>query len=119
MGYAKTLFIDIDGCLLQHHSGIRENAEEEAVLLPNVLEKFAEWDSKGYRIILVTGRRESERPRTEAQLDALGVFYDQLIMGLPRGQRVVINDLKAGLPSDSAAACVNIQRNSGLGGVDV
>ena len=58
------------------------------------IDKILEWNKKGYTIILTTGRRESNRELTIKQLQEAGIFYDQLIMGVGRGPRVVINDLK-------------------------
>jgi len=119
MDFPKTIFLDIDGCILKHHSGIRKDLGFGPVLLEGVLETLQDWDSKGYMIILTTGRRESEREITEQHLKRCGVFYDMLIMGLPRGQRVVINDIKPSYPNEPTAHCINIERNSGLGGIDV
>ena len=79
----KTLFIDIDGLLLRHYgSGNKQARVENPEVLPGVLRKLDEWDRKGYRFILVTGRRESTRVATEKQLHSKGIVYDQLIMGI-------------------------------------
>ena len=104
----KTLFIDIDGTIMFHWGEPNAQTKHQPVLLSGVLEKFGEWNMKGYQIILVTGRRESERAATIAQLENLGVVYDMLITGVGRGDRVVINDLKP--DSDEPTAwgfCVN------------
>ena len=55
-------------------------------------DKINEWDAKGYNIILITGRRESLRKKTEEQLLSKNIFYDQLVMGVGGGDRVIIND---------------------------
>ena len=67
---------------------------EGKYLLPGVIDKFAEWNGLGYTIVLTTGRRESERGLTIKQLQKVGLQYDHLIMGLGRGSRVLINDIK-------------------------
>ena len=37
----KTIFLDIDGCILKHNGGnLSETLYEEPVLLPGVFEKF-------------------------------------------------------------------------------
>ena len=77
------------------------------------VEKLVEWDSRGYNIILVTGRRESLRPKTEECLEEMGIFYDKLIMGLGGGPRILINDLKPH-SDDPTALAVNIPRNKGI-----
>ena len=111
----KTLFLDIDGTLIKHcGSGNQQANLEDPELLPDVLEKLDEWDRLGYRFILVTGRRESERQATVEQLRKLGIVYDYLIMGLGGGQRVVVNDLKDGSDHPTAGH-VCIKRNEGIG----
>jgi len=106
----KTIISDLDGCIFKH-TGDVTNLNGE--VLPGVLDKFREWDLKGYNIILTTGRRESTRPDTERQLREAGIFYDQLVMGIGGGPRVLINDLKPG--SDNyAAMSFNLKRNEGM-----
>lgn len=114
----KTLFIDIDGTLLKHYGCGNEQSRVYPELLPGVLEKLDEWDRKGYKFILVTGRHESERAATEDQLYMMGIVYDMLIMGLGGGQRVIINDCKAGSSAETAAHfCV--ERNAGIAALDI
>lgn len=69
-------------------------------------------------IVLTTGRKECMRAETEEMLKQLGLFFDYLLMGLPRGCRVVINDMKPG-STEPMADAVSIPRNLGLVGVDV
>jgi hypothetical protein len=52
------------------------------------------------------------RAATEKQLAELGIFYDQLIMGMGGGPRIVINDNK---PSGQETAfAINLERNKGI-----
>ena len=90
----KTIFCDIDGTLLQHKHDIFKNILEPPVILNNVIESFKKWDKLNYKILLTTGRKESYRKQTEEQLQSLGIPYDQLIMGIPNGDRIIINDKK-------------------------
>ena len=87
-------------------------------LLPGAIEKFEEWIRKGYHIILVTGRPESLRSITDKQLQNAGIIYHKLIMSLPRGSRVIINDLKPG-SDNPTAECVNLVRDKGISNVDI
>ena len=57
--------------------------------------------SKGYNIILITGRRESLRKKQKKQLLMYDIFYDQLIMGVGGGDRIVINDRKPNSERDT------------------
>jgi len=114
----KTLFIDIDGTLLFHWNDPNTQTKYPTVLLEGVLEKFAEWVIKGYRIILITGRRESEKDATIKQLESVGIVYDMLIMGLGRGKRVLINDLKPNSDEQTAIG-INIERNKGIRDIEL
>lgn len=113
-----TIFIDIDGTLISHHRTASEVLKCKPELLPGVIEKFCEWDGKGYKIILTTGRKESSRKFTEESLSSLGLFWDQLIMGIGPSQRVLINDLKPNVNAPMAIA-INVERNKGLEDVSI
>lgn len=117
MAQPKTIFCDIDGTLLKHTGDILLNMKLNEVL-PNVNQTIRQWDRNNYRIILTTGRKESTRQQTVDQLKAAGIIYDQLIMGLPNGPRVLINDKKEkGI--DNTAYAVNLVRNEGLEHLDL
>ena len=87
----KTIFCDIDGTLVEHKGDIVKNYQESPSVLNNVLHTLKQWDKHNYKIILTTGRKESTRDATVKQLIELGIVYDQLIMGIPNGDRVLIN----------------------------
>jgi len=114
----KTLFIDIDGTLLFHHGLANKQTLLEPIVLSGVGEKLADWDIKGYRIILITSRKESERKRTKEQLTSVGIQYDKLIMGISRGDRVIINDMKPNSIEPTAVA-INVIRNKGIEDVEL
>jgi hypothetical protein len=109
----KTIICDIDGTLTKHanpHEASKPNYKME--LLPGTAEKLLEWEKKGYRILLLTGRKESLRDVTVRQLQQAGIFYDQLIMGVGGGARYLINDNKPN--GTQTAFAINIQRNTGI-----
>ena len=87
----KTIFCDIDGTLLKFSgdSGFMNNT----MPLKGVVDTMLQWHIKGYKVILVTGRPEPYRQRTEEQLQEVGVMYDQLVMGVGTGPRYLINDV--------------------------
>ncbi len=113
----KTVFCDIDGTLI-HHNGDVTQLSNSLELLPNVLESIREWERNNYRIILITGRKESLRKQTEEQLAHLGIIYDQLIMGLPNGDRILINDKKPNSGRNTAYS-YNLVRNKGLTNLNI
>jgi len=109
----KTIFLDIDGCLIKHQGELSKTILNPVEILPGTLEKLNEWDANGYKVILTTGRKESMRELTKKQLQNEGIFYDQLIMGLNRGERIIINDKK---PNNNmcVAKAIQIKRNNGI-----
>ena len=114
----KTIFCDIDGTLVKHHIPTKNTDTFNILqLLPGTIEKFSEWDAKGYNIILTTGRRESMRKSTEKQLAEVGIFYDKLIMGIGGGDRIVINDNKP--DGRQTAFAFNIERDKGIKDIEI
>ena len=108
----KTIICDIDGVLLEHRNqGL--SSQLNASPLNGTIAKINEWDAKGYNIILITGRRESLRNKTEQQLSMYDIFYDQLIMGVGGGDRIVVNDRKPNSERDTAYS-INLYRNEGI-----
>lgn len=118
MNMKKTLFIDIDGTLIKHKGNQSKMFMEDMEILPGVIEKFNEWDANGYKIILTTGRKECLREITHNQLIKNGIFYDQLVMGCTRGERVLINDKKPNNKMNVATA-IQINRDEGLSNVNI
>ena len=115
----KTIFCDIDGTLVRHHRPtVVAPTDHKMELLPGTHKKLLEWDKKGYRIILTTGRKESLRSVTENQLAEAGIIYDQLLMGIGGGVRILINDRKPAGTFDTALA-INLVRDQGVGDLDI
>lgn len=113
----KTIFCDIDGTLLQHVHRFSDIVDTVPKLLPGVRDKINQWDSQGHRIILVTARKESGREITEKHLKELGLCWDQLIMGVTSGHRVLINDKLNNVHPDRAKS-VNVITNNGFDTID-
>ena len=111
---SKTIFCDLDGTLVKHSNPIDiQNPNLNLKVLPGVHKKLREWDTRGYTIIITTGRKESARKSTEEQLRFAGIVYDQLIMGFGGGDRILINDRKLNSDRDTAYV-INVKRDKGL-----
>jgi hypothetical protein len=106
----KVIFVDVDGTILKHQ--YPEFGFAEPVILEGVKEAFKSWSSKDYHIIITTGRKESMRESTINQLKKLQLSYDLLLMGMPRGERVIINDMKP--DGTITARAFNIERDKGF-----
>lgn len=114
----KTLFLDLDGLLVQTTNNLHLQVKNKLELLDGTLEKLLIWEKLGYKIIITTGRKESMRRRTIEQLEEVGIFYDYLLMGLGGGCRVLINDLKEGSEQPTAIA-INPKRNEGIKDINI
>jgi hypothetical protein len=124
----KTIFCDIDGTLVEHSTPFESaNPNYKMILLPGVREQLYQWEIQGYHIVLTTGRRECARETTVKQLAEVGIVYDQLVMGITGGERVLINDSKPGLENVSddgqiyrkTAKATTLLRNLGMEGLDI
>ena len=107
----KCLFVDIDGTLVINSSihfppyvGSGEPLEENIKFLNQLR------DSDKVVIILTTSRPESMRDATVREMKRIGMGYDNIIMGLPHCQRIVINDFANSNPYPSCTA-INLPRN--------
>ena len=115
----KTIFCDLDGTLVKHSNPIDiQNLDYELEVLPGVHEKLIEWDTKGYHVVITTGRKESAREATVKQIQRAGINYDQLIMGFGGGDRILINDRKRDSNRDTAYV-INLERNKGIEDVEL
>ena len=109
----KTVICDIDGTIFKYVcNGHYDLIHTEPELLPGVVEKFKEWEVKGNRIVLITGRRESVREVTERALRKAGIPFDMLIMGFADTGRVLINDV--GGKGECKAHAVSLPRDQGF-----
>jgi len=114
----KTIFCDIDGTLVKHLNPFELSKQETKLeLLEGSIQKLLEWEKKGYKIILTTGRKKSLQKITEKQLSEIGIFYDELIMGIGGGERILINDNK--IDGSITARCFTQDRNKGIKTINI
>ncbi len=116
---SKTIFCDLDGTLVKHSNPIEiQDPNFELEVLPGTHEKLCEWDSKGYHLVITTGRKHSAREATIKQMQRAGINYDQLIMGFGGSFRYIINDTKPSKDDDTCFA-ITVKRNEGIGDLDL
>jgi ribonucleotide monophosphatase NagD (HAD superfamily) len=113
-----TIFCDLDGTIWEQGdpSELAKPGYQPKMIHGSV-DKIRVWDSNGYRIILTTGRKDSLREVTAKQLSYAGVVYDQLVMGIGGGSRVLINDLRSN--GDRSAFVFQPERNQGIAEIDL
>lgn len=108
----KTWVIDVDGVVFRHNEYKALGEKEVEKPLPGVKEFFARIPA-GDSIILLSARKGGFREKTTEALKAAGIRFDALLLGLPTGERILINDEKPdGLKT---AYAVNLKRDGGLG----
>jgi len=107
-----TLFVDIDGTLVENCSEFFSPKWGESGPLQENIDKINNlFDSGRSKVILTTSRKTESDQETRQQLDKLGVKYHQIIYDLYHAKRVIINDYAESNPYKSCDA-INIRRNS-------
>ncbi len=114
----RTLIIDIDGCLFRQKDFWPDIVKINE-LLPGVKEKLKRWHMRGDRIVLISARPEGYRGTTEHQLRKANLMWDVLLMGMPTGQRILINDVKPEQTNIEMAIAVNLERDKGMEGLEI
>ena len=108
----KCLFVDIDGTLITNSSHHFPPYVGSGEPIENNIDYLAELHEQGKaKIVLTTSRPERLRQITIMELQTKGIPYDELVMGLPHCQRVIINDFARSNPYPSCKA-INIPRNT-------
>ena len=113
MAKIKTIFCDIDGTLIRQVR-FEDLNPNEVDLLPGVHEKMNKWYNDGHYIVLTTARPENLRLTTKQQLDKGGIPYHQLVMGIGREERILINNNSSKDPWRDRALSVSVRRDDGF-----
>ena len=107
-----TWIIDIDGTILKHN-GYKKRGDTLLTGVKDFWQKIPENDI----IILISAREECYAEETLLFLQKSGIRYDKAIFGAPKGERILINDIKpSGL--DTAYA-LNVRRDKGLDELEI
>ena len=114
----KTIFSDIDGTLV-HQVPFESIDPFNSKALPGVVDKMISWFKSGHHIVLTTARPESLRHETIQEMDILGIPFHQLVMGIGRAERILINNKSDKNPSEVRALGIVVEKNSGFDSVTV
>jgi hypothetical protein len=106
-----TVFCDIDGTIFRYRKfeTYRTSVPE---VLPNVIKSMQAWKRANTYIVLTTARPEYLRDHTIQELEDAGIPFDQLVMGIGRGTRYLINDNED--PEKPRAIALSLNRNKGF-----
>ena len=111
----KTIFTDIDGTLVYQVQF--ENIDPfTSKALPGAVEYLTKMYKQGHYIVLTTARPESLRDTTIQEMDLLGIPFHQLVMGIGRSERILINNTSEKNPREKRATAIEVRKNAGLMG---
>jgi len=113
-----TFFVDIDGTIVKY----RKFSElDTAILTPiqDVIDLINKSYDEGCHIVITTARPQSFELFTKQELEKLGVKYHQIVMGIGRGTRVVLNDIDPEQPELPRAWGINFTRDKGLQDIEL
>ncbi len=101
----KTWLLDIDGVIFIHNYYLNHKRDK----LNQEVKKLLKLIKKEDYVILLTARDKKYKKFTEESLKKFKIKYDKIIFNLPKGERILINDIKPrGLKT---AIAINIKRN--------
>ncbi len=108
----NTYFCDIDGTIFKYRR-FDDIPVTKPEVITSVAEKLNEWFYEGHHIVLTTARPENLRSHTEFELKDNNVKYNQLVMGIERGPRFLINDMDPDKEGERAIG-INLNRDKGF-----
>ncbi len=101
----KTWIFDLDGTILKHNGYKLDGADTLLEGAKAYLDEIPAED----KIVIFTSRTEEYRRQTLDFLQQQGIRYDEILFGMPMGERIVVNDRKpSGL---EMAVALNIDRD--------
>ena len=107
-----TWVLDFDGTLVEHN-GYKTGDDK---FLPGAKE-FLQSIPKEDFVLILTAREKEARTKTENFLKEHNIRYNEILFGMPMGERILINDDK---PSGLRCAyAITPQRNQGLENIEI
>lgn len=113
-----TFFVDIDGTIVKYRK-FSELATSVLTPIQDVIDFINKSYDEGCHIVITTARPQSFELFTKQELEKLGVKYHQMIMGIGRGTRVVLNDKDPDAPELPRAWGINFTRDQGFKDIEV
>jgi len=113
-----TFFVDIDGTIVKYRK-FSELSSSELTPIQDVIDFINKSYDEGAHIVITTARPPQYELFTKQELEKLGVKYHQMIMGIGRGTRVVLNDKDPEMPDLPRAWGINFIRDQGLKDIEI
>ena len=106
-----TIFCDIDGTLFVYRK-FDSMQNQLAKLIQSTASYIRGTYDRGSHIVFTTARPESLRDFTIKELKDNDIPFDQLVMGIGRGKRILINDNEP--DGKDRAIAYSLKRNEGI-----
>lgn len=113
---AGTIFCDLDGTLIEHEDSPSNFGIK---ILRGVYKTLKAWKDKNYYIVLTTARNSINKKYLESQLAKNNIIYDELLMDLSSGTRIIINDRKPSNILVPSAVAYEVERNEGIQNLEI
>ena len=111
----STYFVDIDGTIVKYRQ-FDKLLSTKAEPIQDVIDNLNEEYDKGGHIVVTSARPPEFLKFTEIELRSIGLKYHQLILGIGRGTRFVLNDIDPDNPMVKRAVGINLIRDKGYQG---
>lgn len=111
-----TIFCDIDGTIFEYRK-FETYQTSSPTIVENVKQRLLKANEEGHCIVLTTARPEYLRDHTLIELQMANIPFHQLVMGIERGTRILINDMEN--PEEKRAYGINLLRNEGFSDKDL
>lgn len=108
----NTYFCDIDGTVFKHRL-FDELKTTKPEVIKSTKELLIKWYNEGHHIVMTTARPKDLRNFTSIELFDNGIPHNQLVMGISRGIRFLINDMDPDKDGKRAHA-INLYRDKGF-----
>lgn len=105
----RVWFLDLDGTIFVHNKYLTLRNDEFDEILPGVLDFFRRLNAKD-KIIIISSRSDVFRELTIRSLEHYNIRYDHVILNMPKGPRIIVNDTK--VDGTDTAYAINLTRNS-------
>ena len=113
-----TFFVDIDGTIVKYRK-FSELSTATLTPIQDVIDFINKSYDEGCHIVITTARPNTFELFTKQELEKLGVKYHQMIMGIGRGTRIVLNDKDPQAPEIPRAWGINFVRDQGLKDIEI
>jgi len=110
--------VDIDGTIVKYRK-FSELSTSVLTPIQDVIDYLNKSYDEGAHIVITTARPPQYELFTKQELEKLGVKYHQIIMGIGRGTRVVLNDKDPEMPELPRAWGINFTRDKGLQDIEI